>query len=184
MSQSGGYQFPDFGSPGGGDDPYARGEGQGKDAYGQAGAGEFQEPYADPYGGSASVASSPAYQSDQAGHADQSGQSGFAPQPAVGAGAYGQGYMPGPPSSGMAIAGMVLGIASIAFCAGFTAPFGLVFSILGMKETAPSAASPKGGRGLAIAGLVTSIIGSLILLLWVAYVLLIIVGVGMSSTRY
>lgn len=43
---------------------------------------------------------------------------------------------------------------------------------------------PKGGRGLAIAGLVTSIIGSLILLLWVAYIVLIIIGVGMSGSGY
>ncbi|EYT51260.1 DUF4190 domain-containing protein [Brachybacterium muris] len=176
MSNNGGHQFPDFGSTNGGDDPYAQGAGQGRNAYGQGSAGEYQDPYTDPYGGSSAMSPSPTYQQDQ---------QGFAAQVDQGAHGYGQStYAPGPPSSGMAITGMVLGIASIAFCAGFTAPFGLVFSILGMKETAPSAASPKGGRGLAIAGLVTSIIGSLILLLWVAYIVLIIVGVGMSGSGY
>lgn len=65
------------------------------------------------------------------------------------------------PTSGMAVASLVLGILSITMCSGLTSLPGLVCAIVGMRETGATGA--KGGRGLAIAGLVTSIIGLLIL---------------------
>lgn len=170
MTSNEGNQFPDFGSYNGGEDPYAQGTGQGQDAYGPGSAQEYQDPYADPYGGSSAMSPSPQY------------QQGFAAQPGSGAYGYGQQtYAPAQPSSGMAIAGMVLGIASFVACAGLTAPLGLIFSIMGMRETSPTATNPKGGRGLAITGLVTSIIGCLVLLFVIAYVVLII-GVGVATS--
>lgn len=172
MSSNGGHQFPDFGSYSGGGDQHAQGTGQDHDAYGQGSAGEHRDPYTDPYGGSSAMSPSPAY------------QQGFAAQPDAGTQGYGQpAYTQAPSSSGMAIAGLVLGIVSFVACAGLTAPLGLIFSIMGMRETAPTAANPKGGRGLAIAGLVTSIIGCLMLLAVIAYFVLII-GLGIAGSTY
>lgn len=68
----------------------------------------------------------------------------------------------------MAVASLVLGILSITMCSGLTSLPGLVCAIVGMRETGATGA--KGGRGLAIAGLVTSIIGLLILAGVVVYI--------------
>ncbi len=86
-----------------------------------------------------------------------------------------------PPSSGLGIAGFVLGLLSLTVCGGITGPFGLVLSILGMRETAPGSTPPKSGRGLAIAGLVLSILGTLMLLAFVAYVVFVFVLVGTTA---
>ncbi|MCR5592349.1 MAG: hypothetical protein K6F79_01190 [Saccharofermentans sp.] len=56
--------------------------------------------------------------------------------------------------SGLAITGFIISIISI-FCCGFTAPIGLIFSIIGLIVTLKK--SKKGG-GLAIAGLIISAI--------------------------
>src|SRR5699024_8614215 len=92
---------------------------------------------------------------------------GFAAPSAAAGGAYAPGpypagppvhgaFAPPPPSSGAAITGFVLGLLGVLMCGGLTAPFGLVFSAIGMKETGAASPLPKGGRGLAIAGLVRS----------------------------
>lgn len=106
---------------------------------------------------------------------------GFADPSAAAGGAYAPGpypagppvhgaFAPPPPSSGAAITGFVLGLLGVLMCGGLTAPFGLVFSAIGMKETGAAAPLPKGGRGLAIAGLVTSLIGMIPLLTIVLYI--------------
>lgn len=85
-------------------------------------------------------------------------------------------YNPNQPqgSSGLAIASMVLGILSIVFlCSGFFAVIlsviGLILSIVSLKN------HPFDGRGMAIAGLVTSIISLSI------YVLTVAVGISLLS---
>ncbi|AXK46013.1 DUF4190 domain-containing protein [Brachybacterium saurashtrense] len=104
-------------------------------------------------------------------------QAGSAPYgaPPSGGPQYG-GFAPVPPSSGAATAGLVLGVLALTMCAGLTAPFGIWFSAKGMKETGPEAATARSGRGLAIAGLVTSLIGLIPLLFILAYVAVIIIA--------
>ncbi len=51
-----------------------------------------------------------------------------------------------------------------------------------MKETAPDARPPRGGRGLTVAGLVLSIVGMIPLLVMLAYVVLMIGVVATQST--
>lgn len=71
------------------------------------------------------------------------------------------------PSNGMAVASLVLGIVSIiaaiipfvGLISWILAPLGLIFGFLSMNKPT--------GRGMAIAGLITSGIGLLICILWV-----------------
>lgn len=85
-------------------------------------------------------------------------------------------------TSGMAVAGFVLAIVSwcigwipyIGFAAFITWILGLIFSIVGMSQTKND--PNLGGRGLAIAGLVISLIGVVFLILMV--MLLFIFGIA------
>lgn len=76
------------------------------------------------------------------------------------------------PTSGMAIAALITSIIGIFVWALFPL-LGLIFSILGMKDTKNGA---KGGRGMAIAGLIMSILGLLAGLFWV-----LIFGIAMIT---
>lgn len=169
MTQGGGYQYPEFGSSSSEADRRGQGSQHSDDPY----AIREDDGYSDPYAAPSSASSAPGYQPSPS----PAYQSSFQQGPGYGQPA----YAPGPPSSSHAVVGMVLGIVSIALCAGVTAPIGLIFSILGMRETSPTATEPKGGRGLAIAGLVTSILGCLVLLFVVAYFVLVI-GVGIAAS--
>ncbi|HZC69385.1 MAG TPA: DUF4190 domain-containing protein [Jatrophihabitans sp.] len=67
-------------------------------------------------------------------------------------------------SNGKAIAGLILGIASIVLCVlsffdGVLVVLGLIFSLIGMNETKRTGGA---GRGLAVAGLICSIIGAVL----------------------
>jgi len=102
-----------------------------------------------------------------------SGQPGYPPT-APGAGPYPPpGYYPTPPGygygqprpgSGKAVAALVLGIGSIVFCwfsfldAALVIP-GVIFGLIAMGETKGSARS---GRGMAVAGLVCSVVGAVL----------------------
>ncbi|WP_157773370.1 DUF4190 domain-containing protein [Brachybacterium vulturis] len=93
------------------------------------------------------------------------------------------GAFPAPlPSSNAAITGFVLGLLGLAMCGGLTSPIGIWFSARGMKETAPTATAPRGGRGLAIAGLVTSLVGLIPLCFLLLYGVMMIVGLVMAAT--
>lgn len=187
----GGYGAQDpYGTQHGGSDPYGQGS-AGQGAYGQGAYGQgsyspnsySQDPYAqEPYGsattfGSPSAPGAHDPYAAPAPSADGFGPSFGSPSAApAGAGGYAPvGYAPPMPTSGKGVAGFILGIASLLMCGGLTAPVGLVFSILGMRETGPSATAPKSGRGLAIAGLVLSILGCLVLLFLIAYFVLVII---------
>ncbi|WP_246954931.1 DUF4190 domain-containing protein [Brachybacterium sp. Marseille-Q7125] len=69
-------------------------------------------------------------------------------------------------SSAMGIVGLVMGILSLTLCGGLTAPLGLIFSIIGLQQAKRSGT----GRGLSIAGLVTSIVGMAVLMFTILYV--------------
>lgn len=153
-----------------------------------------QDPYAqDPYaadplnadGFGPVFGSSP--QAPSGGYAvaayDSSQQYGSQQYGAHPSGPPGYGYYPPPlPSSGAGITGLVLGLLALTMCAGLTAPIGIIFAAKGMKETGPTATNPKGGRGLAIAGLVTSLIGMIPFLFLVAYIAFIIVAIIAGAT--
>lgn len=150
------------------EDPYAVGPG-GVDPY-------ARDPLsADGYG--------PVFSSDPYGTAGHGAAPSTAQHPgAHPAGSPGYGHFPpAPPSSGSAIAGFVLGLLGITMCSGLTAPFGIIFSAMGMKETGPGATTAKGGRGFAIAGLVTSLIGLLPLALVLFYIVMVIVMIASGT---
>jgi hypothetical protein len=74
------------------------------------------------------------------------------------------GYPPPRAGNGKAVAGLVLGIVSIVLCwlSFFDAVFvilGLIFSIIALNETKDGRSS---GRGMAVAGLVCTIVGALL----------------------
>jgi hypothetical protein len=76
-----------------------------------------------------------------------------------------------PPTSGMAIAGLV--------CAFLFPLLGLIFSIIGISQTKDN---KRGGRVLAIIGLVVSILGMLIGLLW--FVIFIIAAANTDTSNF
>ena len=74
------------------------------------------------------------------------------------------GYAQPKAGSGKAVAGLVLGIASIVFCFlsffdGILVILGLIFSLIAMGETKTPGTS---GRGMAIAGLICAIVGAVL----------------------
>lgn len=82
------------------------------------------------------------------------------------------------PGKGLSIAGMVLGILSIILCAcnaGFLAIPGLICSIIGNK---------KSKNGLAIAGIVTSIIGLLIFIVQMVMLVMILVAGDSAASSF
>jgi hypothetical protein len=92
----------------------------------------------------------------------------------------GYGFAPAVPTSNKAVAGMVLGIVSILFCylGVLIGPVAVVFSVLARRDIDARLPQPMNGRGMATAGLVTGIIGTLI---WAAVIALIIVGVATDA---
>lgn len=79
----------------------------------------------------------------------------------------------------LAIVSLVLGIASIIFCAGLTGPPALITGIMAKKKATNNPAE-YGGAGLALGGIITGIIGTLILLLVIAYFAFVFLFVGAS----
>lgn len=91
-------------------------------------------------------------------------QEPYAPQQAH-AGQPGYGYAPARPQSGVALASMITGFCALVLggmCAVpiLAAPVAIVLAIMGMRETGPG---QKDGRGFAIAGLVSGIIGTILI---------------------
>lgn len=175
----------------GGADPYAPNP-YANDPY--APGTSAPDPYAsDPYANDASVndqleadgfgpvfSSSVEAQSGGYAVAPYGSQQPYGPY-SSGAQGYGQ-YAPAVPSSGAGITGFVLGLLALTMCGGLTAPFGIFFSLQGMTETSPIAMNPKSGRGLAVAGLVLSLVGLIPLLLLVLYVAFFVVAIMVGAT--
>ena len=113
------------------------------------------DPYAQPADASP-YAAPQAYAPQQQPYAPQQP---YAAQPAYG-------YAPAPPSSGVALASMITGIAALALGSMcglpiLAAPVAIILGAMGMRETGPG---QKAGRGFAIAGLATGIIGTLLII--------------------
>ena len=76
----------------------------------------------------------------------------------------GQGYAPSPPGKGLAITSLVLGLVSILLCLWcFTGVPGMIFGFIGHKQL-KGAGAPT---GMATAGIVLSIIGTALAVLFV-----------------
>jgi hypothetical protein len=116
---------------------------------------------------------------------------GQAPPPGYGQVPPGYGYPPAPPTSNKAVAGLVLGIASILFCylGLLLGPAAIIVSVLARKDidaaqtrfqhgyqTGPPQ-GPVRGKGMAITGLVTGIIGTVI---WGGFLALVIIGASLE----
>lgn len=163
--------------------------------YGTGASGSAPDPYpvadpqqvADPAGYSADPHTSGGYGPSPQSYQQPQQQVEPYQQPQYGpvGGVYGQPVLIAPlaPTSGAAVASLILGILSITGFGAILGPVGLGFAISGMRTTANDRFR---GRGLAIGGLITSIIGSLWLLLiviWmVAAVLIPLFVVGTSAT--
>lgn len=155
-------------------DPY--GSSASADPYGTADHHGATEPYgtADPYGPAGQYRTADPYGAPHPGagvHDPYASLHGGLSRGSYAAPGYTLAVPPAPPSSGLGVAGFVVGLLGLTLCGMLVSPIGLVLSILGMRETSPAAASPKGGRGLTIAGLVLSIIGTVSLLLFIALVI-------------
>ncbi|NDO90956.1 DUF4190 domain-containing protein [Cellulosimicrobium composti] len=101
------------------------------------------------------------------------GAPGYPPQPAYGAypPAYGAPYTPPPRSNGLALASMIVSIASLVLCAGFPAIVGLVLGIVALNQVMRDGTR---GRGFAVAGIVVGAVGT-------AFAMLVVVGATLSE---
>lgn len=135
--------------------------------YGQAPQGQpayGQQPYGQP------VYGQPAY-----------GQPAYG-QPAYGQQPYGQpgyGYQPPVRNNGKAMWAMITGIISIVFCylGVLIGPVAIVLSVLGKKDIKQSNGT-QSGEGMATAGLVTGIVGTV---LWLAIDVLVVISVAVGG---
>lgn len=128
---------------------------------------------ADPYAQPADAP--PADASPHAAQQPYAPQQPYAAQPAYG-------YAPAPPSSGVALASMITGIAALALGSMcglpiLAAPVAIILGAMGMRETGPG---QKAGCGFAITGLATGILGTVvflgIVLLYGGMILAVILG--------
>jgi hypothetical protein len=124
-------------------------------------------PYADPEPTDEAYAAFRGYQAGAYSHPSQGVQPYQAYPPA---GPYGHPYSPyGPrvstPNAPYSIPALVLGVASFVSC-GITGPVGLGLGIAALKQI-DSEPQRYGGRGLAIAGIITGAFGTLFMLLWI-----------------
>jgi len=81
-----------------------------------------------------------------------------------------------PPTNGLAVAGFVLSLVGILLC-GIGSVVGFVMSLVALDQIKRGQGAP-GGKGLAIAG---AWIGGIITVLIAGWVLLVVVGMGMSG---
>lgn len=91
-------------------------------------------------------------------------------------GATPQGAVAKGPNKTLALISLILGILGIIFCSGLTGPIAFIMGIMARRKAARNPAL-YGGSGLALGGIITGIIGTLELLLvvaWVAYVFLVV----------
>jgi len=96
-------------------------------------------------------------------------------QPAYGQQPYGYGYAAPPKNNAKAMWGMILGIVSIVFCylGVLIGPAGIVLSVMGRKEIKRSNGAET-GDGMAVAGLITSIVGTVV---WLALDVLVVLAI-------
>jgi len=83
------------------------------------------------------------------------------------------------PNQVLAIVSLVLGIIGLVFCMGVTSPIALVTGFLARRKAAEKP-SEYGGGGLALAGIITGAIGTILLLFVVLYIVFVFGVVGIS----
>jgi hypothetical protein len=83
-------------------------------------------------------------------------------------------------TSGMAIASLVVSLASLLFTCGTTSFIGAILGVLGMRETKRTG---QEGYGLALAGLIIGAIPAVLWIVWLVFVVFLgVVGAGSSYT--
>jgi hypothetical protein len=97
-------------------------------------------------------------------------------QPAYGQQPYGYGYPPAPRTSGKAMWAMIVGIVSIVFCylGVLIGPVAIILAVQGKKDIKRSNGTQT-GEGMATAGLITGIVGTV---LWLAIDVLVAIAVA------
>lgn len=97
-------------------------------------------------------------------------------QPAYGQQPYGYGYPPAPQASGKATAAMIVGIVSIVFCylGVLIGPVAIVLAVQAKKDIKRSNGT-RTGDGMATAGLITGIVGTVV---WLAIDVLVAIAVA------
>lgn len=85
--------------------------------------------------------------------------------------AYGSAYTPPPRTSGIAVASMIVSIASLVVCLGFPGIVGLVLGIVGLNQVMRDGMR---GRGFAITGIVVGAVAT-------AFAMLFVIGVTLSD---
>jgi ABC-type phosphate transport system permease subunit len=88
-------------------------------------------------------------------------------------------YQPRQLNQTLAIVSLVTGILGIVACVGLTGPVALITGIMAKKKISQNPAE-YGGDGLALAGIITGIIGTVILLFVALYFVFVIGIVGLS----
>ncbi|MEQ1764969.1 MAG: DUF4190 domain-containing protein, partial [Pyrinomonadaceae bacterium] len=91
----------------------------------------------------------------------------------------GSGISAGGQNQTLAIVSLVLGIAGLIFCGGLTGPPAIITGIMAKKKATNNPAE-YGGAGLALGGIITGVLGTLLLLLVVAYFVFVFLFVGAS----
>lgn len=91
----------------------------------------------------------------------------------------GSGIPAGGQNQTLAIVSLVLGIAGLLFCGGLTGPPALITGIMAKKKATNNPAE-YGGAGLALGGIITGVLGTLLLLLVLAYFVFVFLIVGAS----
>ena len=84
-------------------------------------------------------------------------------------------YPPQQPGNGMAVASLVMGILSLIFCCIWVLPF--LFAILGLIFGC--VAKSKGAGGMATAGIILSVCGALLSIIWI-----VLAATGISNLSY
>ena len=75
-------------------------------------------------------------------------------------------------TNGMGIAGLVISIVSFICCCGSLSWLSLIFSIIGLSKAKQNNGA---GKGISLAGLILSIIGLLIIILYVVFFMIMVV---------
>lgn len=89
-------------------------------------------------------------------------------------------YPMAPPNESKAVVALVLGILGLTTCAGLTSPFAWVMGANSRKRIKESGGQ-LGGDGLALAGMICGIVGSVLLILYVLYFAFFIVIVVLTG---
>ena len=79
----------------------------------------------------------------------------------------------------LAIVSLVLGIIGLVGCAGLTGPIALITGFMARKKAAQNPAE-YGGDGIALAGIITGAVGTVILLLVILYIVFVFGVIGIS----